>query len=125
MTNLITDRKLRVGGDGKESFAEFLENTLSRKSAEVEGVEIIGRPFDRGVTEKEYYWQFTEHLYRDPVTKVLEIRPMSSVETKSPYVSYGNEPCLKYVYAQASMLIALDPAASREELEAGRGAGGV
>ena len=126
VVNLIARSKLtlpRQWNHGKNNEAEFLKDALRGLSIEeVEGVEITGRPFDlnaildfeEDVDDEDL--TVLQPFYRDPVTKILEIQPMSSVETATPWAYYGNEATLEYVYGHACMLIALDPAASRKEL---------
>ncbi|KAI9458456.1 CHAT domain-containing protein [Boletus coccyginus] len=57
-------------------------------------------------------------LYRDPVTEVFEVTPMkSSVHVKTPFMVYGNDAELSYFYGTACMLIAVEPAESRQVLK--------
>ncbi|KAH0834876.1 hypothetical protein J3R83DRAFT_10521 [Lanmaoa asiatica] len=92
---------------------ELLNNALMGVTVDnIEGVEIIGHPFNHDVQDDPGFRCF----YRNPVTKILEIRPMSSVNPMSPFAHCRNEASVIYLYVHASMLIALDPVDSRKEL---------
>jgi len=109
---------------GWKGEAEFLMASLPEESTieDVEGVELVGHPFDRSVIEDESKYEYEDlrffrPFYRDPVTKMLEIRRSSSVEVEIPWVyDIDSEGTLEHIRAHARMLIALDPVASREEL---------
>jgi len=109
---------------GRMDESKFLMDSLPEESTieDVEGVELVGHPFDRSViedkSESEYEdLQFLRPFYGDPVTKILEIRRASSVEIEIPWAyCIDSEATVEYIRAHAHMLIALDPVTSREEL---------
>ncbi|KAF8549527.1 hypothetical protein OG21DRAFT_1488462 [Imleria badia] len=125
VVSLIARSKLtlRCWIGGEESKGEFLGDALLGLTIEdVEGIEIIRHPFDHNaIFEQDQNYDHEDvsvlqPFYRDLVTKIFEVRPMSSVEMATPWANYGNEANLEYIYGYACMLIAPDLVASRKEV---------
>ena len=119
--NLITTNELDVdeGMMGYDySSSDYLRQALDGLTIEqVEGVFLaVGRhKFDPGFLEDDYGYSWLKSFYRTPITEVLEITPMkSSIDVKTPFMTYGNEAELDYFYGAACMLVAVEPTESRD-----------
>ena len=124
--NLITTKELDVEDGHVYTFdstsSQHLKEALEGLTIEeVEGVTLIGaeRPFDPRFLDEDDedygYCSFLKPLHRTPVTEVLEItRMQSSVDFSTPFMTYGNQAELEYFYGTACMLIAVEPAESRD-----------
>ena len=121
--NLITTNELEVnnaggGVDGEPEYSDFLQQALSGLTIEqVEGVLLAGgqHKFDPRVLDRDYGYSWLKPFHRTPITEVLEITPMkSSVDVKTPFMTYGNEAELNYFYGSACMLVAVEPTESRD-----------
>ncbi|KAG9308471.1 hypothetical protein JVU11DRAFT_11813 [Chiua virens] len=115
--SLVTTKELELGDDvtfdDDVSDVERLEQAVTSKEAEV--VDLIG-----DIKEFEYDDEETPQLpsrfRRDP-TQVLEVTQMkSSLDFKTMFATYGNEVALEHFYGTACMLVAVEPATSRELL---------
>ncbi|KAF8133330.1 hypothetical protein EV363DRAFT_52245 [Boletus edulis] len=121
--NLISTEEFDVDrddmpyGDFDLNSKRYLEEALDELTIdEVEGIEFVGgmHPFDPQLLDDSWQ-QFLKPFYRTPVTPVLEVTPMkSSVDFKSSFMVYGNEAEMDYFYGTACMLIAVEPAESRQ-----------
>ena len=120
--NLITTKELDVDGLGmyEPTSCQYLEHALEGLTIEkVEGVVLVGgqHPFEpRLLEDDDYYgYGFLKPFYRTPITEVLEITPMkSSVDFSASFMAYGNQAELEFFYGTACMLIAVEPAESRD-----------
>jgi len=86
---------------------------------DVEGVELVGEPFDRSIEDPDNYdddMEFLLRFYRKPVTKILKIPNMPTGEITMLWPFLGEYEPEEYEVGDACMLIALDPAASRKQL---------
>ncbi|KAF8133348.1 hypothetical protein EV363DRAFT_1326017 [Boletus edulis] len=121
--NFITTMELDVEDWGTEvDYSEYLEEALKEFTIDqAEGITFVGgrSPFEPEILEEgnEYeYGPWLRAFYRTPVTEVLEITRMkSSVDHATTFtVHTGNEPMSTCFYGTACMLVAVEPAASRE-----------
>lgn len=116
--NLITSEELDVEDalDMDASSADYLLQAVEGLTIDqVEAVAFAGRPYNPRIVFYEESEDFLQSLYKDPIAEVLEITRMkSSVDIKSPILTYGNEAELAYFYGTACMLITVDTAASRD-----------
>ncbi|KAI9571699.1 hypothetical protein HD554DRAFT_2016574 [Boletus coccyginus] len=113
--NLIATNELEVDAelmpDYEETYSEnYLQQALEGLTIEeVEGV-ILPR-----LLGENCYSPWLRAFYKDPATEVLEITPMkSSVDIKTSFMTYGNEAEFEYFYGTACMLVAVEPAESRD-----------
>ena len=111
--NFITTEELDTEEmDANTESEDYLLQALEGLCIEdVEGVVLVGQQYALNLTDRETLRSF----YKDPVTEVLEITPMkSSVNIQSfPIIAFGNQAELEYFYGTACMLIAVEPAESR------------
>jgi hypothetical protein len=122
--NLITTDELDVDDrmvEDESPSREYLRYALEGLTIEeVEGVILVGGgyKFDPRLLEDDDYYGYASWLppfYKSPITEVLEITPMkSSVDTMTSFMTYGNQAELDYFYGTACMLIAVEPAESRD-----------
>ncbi|KAF8547430.1 hypothetical protein OG21DRAFT_1450308 [Imleria badia] len=120
--NFITTEELDVDPDKMDyesSSNDFLRQALEGLTIEqAEGVHLIGArwTFDPKILEidEHGYSSGLAPYFRTPITEVMGItRIHSSVKVQTSFMAYGNESELDCFYGTACMLIAVEPAASR------------
>ena len=119
--NLMTTKELDVDAgrlDMESSSRDYLCQALEGLTIEqVEGFVLVGAryKFDPKILDSYGYKPWLSPFYRDPVAEVLEITSLkSSVNVKTPFMAYGNQAELDWFYGTACMLIAVEPAESRD-----------
>ena len=119
--NLMTTKELDVDAgrlDMESSSRDYLCQALEGLTIEqIEGFVLVGAryKFDPKILDSYGYKPWLSPFYRDPVAEVLEITSLkSSVNVKTPFMAYGNQAELDWFYGTACMLIAVEPAESRD-----------
>ena len=124
--NLIATNELEVDAEMMPDYEESLSEDYLRQALEgltieeVEGIILVGgrHKFDPRLLDDDRYGMWLRAFYRNPATEVLEITPMkSSVDIKTSFMTYGNEAEFEYFYGTACMLVAVEPAESRDFVE--------
>ena len=109
-----------LGWGGRGCSDDFLDGALRGSTIEdVEGVKLIGEPFDRSIEDPDNYdddMEFLLRFYRHPAMKILKIPNMPTGRITMLWPFLGEYEPEEYEVGDACMLIALDLAASCKQL---------